>query len=539
MLNKGRAFSHDERRLLGLRGLLPAGVLTLGEQAALEMERLAAKSDDLERYIGLASLQDRNETLFHRLLIDHPDELLPIVYTPTVGRACQEYSRTMRRPRGIWITPDDVDAVSEVLRNAGRNEVRLVVATDNERILGLGDLGAGGMGIPIGKLALYCAGAGIPPQMTLPVSLDVGTDNPSLLGDSSYLGWRHPRLRGQAYLRVVDAFVDGLQDAFPDAVLQWEDLKQHTAIEVLERFRRRLPSFNDDIQGTAGVAVAGVLAALRVTGEPLSRQRVVVLGAGAAGTGIARLLGLAMRRAGVAAEDLRRAIVLLDSHGLLYEGRTPLHRDQREFAQRPEDMAELGFGAFGSARFDFEAVVSRVRPTVLIGTSGAPGSFTEGAIREMARQTPIPVILPLSNPTSQAEATPDDLVDWTHGRALIATGSPFPPVVRGGQQWTIGQANNVFVFPGVGLGLLASGAREATEEMFLAAADTLAEAVSLDRLTTGALYPALSELRSISRSIAIAVARLGWPSSPALVGHPESAVDDLIWYPDYKPYQPA
>lgn len=536
LLNKGRAFSQAERTMFGLKGLLPAGVLSIQEQCALELDRLARKHDDLERYIELAGVQDRNETLFHRLLVDHPDELLPIVYTPTVGQACQEYSSTMRRPRGVWITPEDVGRIPEILRNAGRADVRLVVATDNERILGLGDLGAGGMGIAIGKLALYSACAGVHPSVTLPVSLDVGTDNEALLSDPHYLGWRHRRLRGEDYLSVLDAFVASLAAVHPQAILQWEDLKQHTAIEVLARYRSRIPSFNDDIQGTAAVTLAGILAALRVTGQPLAEQRCVLLGAGAAGTGIARLLRLALQEEGLADAEIRRQVVLMDSQGVLFEGRRPLHPDQEDLALRHEDLDRLGLPVGGLR--NLHALVRHVRPTVLVGTSGSPGSFTQEAIAEMARHTPRPLILPLSNPTAHAEATPDQILSWTAGQALVATGSPFPPTGWGDRNVTVGQANNVFIFPGVGLGLMASEACEATDAMFLAAARTLSQSVAPERLAAGALYPPLRELRCVARAIALRVASLTNPRPVAWEEDRAAAVDALIWYPEYPDYCP-
>lgn len=535
LLNKGRAFTADERSSLGLLGLVPASILTIEEQEALELERLARKHDDLERYIELANLQDRNETLFHRLLVDHPDQLLPIVYTPTVGQACQEYGQTMRRPRGVWITPEHLGRVPEILRNSGRSDVRLVVATDNERILGLGDLGAGGIGIAIGKLALYSAMAGVAPELCLPVSLDVGTDNPALLDDPLYLGWRHPRLRGEAYFTVLEAFLHGLATVFPKAVLQWEDLKQHTAIEVLRRFRDRVPSFNDDIQGTAAVTVAGILAALRVTGGTLVDQRALLVGAGAAGTGIARLLGLALRQEGLTESESRRGVVFVDSQGLLFEGRRPLHEDQRDLAVSRERLRDLGIPLDGLR--DLEAVIRHFRPTILVGTTGAPGSFTHEAVVEMARHVPRPIILPLSNPTSLAEATPAQILDWTDGRALVATGSPFDPVNRDARRHVIGQANNVFVFPGIGLGLIASEARKCTDLMFLEAARTLAAAVSPKRLETGALYPPLTDLRTVSRAIAVRVATMAQGQPLAPVKDPEGAVESMVWYPEYDQYE--
>ncbi|HEY8471649.1 MAG TPA: NAD-dependent malic enzyme [Natronosporangium sp.] len=532
--NKDAAFTEAEREALGLRGLLPWRTATIEQQVALELARLRRKPDNLEKYIGLAALQDRNETLFHRLLLDHLEELAPIVYTPTVGEACQRFSHIVRRPRGLWITPDDVGRIPQLLRNTGQAEVRLIVATDNERILGLGDLGAGGIGIPIGKLALYAVGAGIQPGTTLPVSLDCGTDNEELLADPYYLGYPKRRLRGAAYDAFIEAFVEAVRQVWPGVLLQWEDFKQHNAIRVLHRYRKRIASFNDDIQGTAAVAVAGILAALRARREPMSAQRLVLVGAGAAGTGIAGLVDAVMRQEGAAAADRRRALVMLDSGGLIYEGRDRVDEDKRRFALSPTELAGYGFEP-GEHR-DLASVIRRVRPTILIGTSGQPGVFTESAIRAMAAHTPVPIVLPLSNPTANAEATPAEVLAWSDGRALVATGSPFPPVESGGRTRLVGQANNVFIFPGVGLGVIASGATEVTDEMFLVAAETLAGLVPANRLADGALYPRLADLRRVSRAIAIAVATEAVRSGVAKLGpDPDlpSIIDGLMWTPDY------
>ena len=537
LLNKGTAFSDEERDLFGLRGLLPSRVRTLEEQAALALTQVRRKDDDLERYIGLAALQDRNETLFYRVLQDSLEELMPIVYTPVVGRACQEFSHILRRPRGLWITPDDVDRIPAILRNVTREDVRLIVVTDNERILGLGDQGCGGMGIPVGKLALYTAGAGIHPGLTLPISLNVGTDRQALLDDPLYLGYRRPRLRGAAYDALVEAFVAAVAEVFPRALLQWEDFKQHNAIRLLDRYRHRLPSFNDDIQGTAGVVVAGILAGVRLLGERLSAQRLVFLGAGAAGTGIAHLVREAMRREGASAADVAAAVVTLDSRGLIYEGRVPLDDDKRESALGPDEMRRYGFEHGQS--YGLEAVIDRVQPTILVGTAGTPGAFTEGAIRAMARHARRPLVFPLSNPTASSEAIPADVITWTEGRAVVATGSPFGPVTYGGRTQVIGQANNVFIFPGVGLGAILGGATEITDELFLIAATTLAEMVPAERLETGALYPSVSALRQVSRAIAVRVVaslrKVGPEAHDAIVAE----VDAAMWTPSYVAYRPA
>ncbi len=534
LLNKDAAFTERERDELGLRGLLPWRVATIEEQVALELEHLRRKADDIEKYIGLTALEDRNETLFYRLLLDHLEELAPIVYTPTVGEACRRFSHVLRRSRGVWITPDDVGRIPELLRNSRKPGVRLIVATDNERILGLGDQGAGGMGIPVGKLALYTAGAGIAPHLTLPVSLDCGTDNDDLLTDPLYLGYPKPRLRGAEYDAFIDAFVHAIREVYPHAVLQWEDFKQHNAIRLLDRYRTALPSFNDDIQGTAAVVVAGILAALRRGGEMVAGQRLVFLGAGAAGLGIARLLSQVMRRSGIAEDDIRAAIAMVDSRGLIFDGREDVDEDKRPFALPRAALARYGFPP--ASRHDFHAVIRQVAPTILIGTSSTPGAFDEDAITQMAAQARSPIIFPLSNPTSKAEATPADVLRWTGGRALVATGSPFGPVDVAGTARQIGQANNVFIFPGVGLGAVVARAREITDSMFLAAADTLAGLVPPDRLAAGALYPPVADLRRVSRAIAIAVAE---QARECGVAHPEApkdvaaAVAAAMWTPSY------
>ena len=542
LYNKDAAFTDEERDWFGLHGLLPTTVLTLEEQARVEQEHLRRKTDELEKYIGLAALQDRNETLFYRVLVENLEEFLPIVYTPTVGRACQEYSHIFRRPRGLWITPDDRERIPELLRNAAQVDVRLIVVTDNERILGLGDQGAGGMGIPIGKLALYMGGAGIYPAYTLPISLDVGTDRKELLADPLYLGWRRPRLRGPDYQAFVDAFVAGVKAVFPRALLQWEDLKQHNAFRQLDRFRDVLPSFNDDIQGTASVLLAGICAGLRHLGARLEDQRIVFLGAGAAAIGISRLVRAAMTEAGMPPEAIRRGLVLLDTHGLLVASRTDLEDDKREFALEAEDLSAYGLHE-GAGLLE---VVRRVKPTILIGTTGTPGAFTRPVIREMAAHVERPMVFPLSNPTSRTEAVPADVFAWSQNRALVATGSPFPPVDCGGRQRVVGQANNAFVFPGIGLGAIVAGVQQVSDDLFLVAARTLADMVPDERLAACSLYPPISQLREVSRAIAIACVKAAGmvdghpiPEGEAGAAAAEKAVDDATWWPAYPPYEPA
>ncbi len=539
LLTKDLAFSQRERDLFHLRGLLPDRVLTIEEQVDLELEHLRRKDDPLERYIGMAALQDRNATLFYRLLAEHLAEFLPIVYTPTVGRACEEFSHIIRRTRGTWITPADRDRIPQLLREGPYDDVRLIVVTDNERILGLGDQGAGGMAIPIGKLALYTAASGIHPALTLPVSLDVGTDNPALLADPLYVGHHAPRLRGAEYDDLLEAFVLGVAEVWPDCIIQWEDFKQQNALRILDRYRHRVPSFNDDIQGTAAVVVGGVLAAIRGLGTTLAETRVVLAGSGAAGIGIARLLRLAMLEEGVSDADARRALVLVDSHGQIHDRREDLDETKRELALPSGAYADYGFTTEFPTLLE---TIERVKPTVLIGTTAKGGTFTEEVIRAAAAGTARPVVLPLSNPTSKVEATPVDVLHWSEGRAIVATGSPFAPVEVDGRSVHIGQANNVFIFPGLGLGAIAAEARIISDRMFLLAAQTLASLVTDDRLATGGIYPHVDDLRSVTRAIAIAVAREAIDSELALVRPDtdvEALVDGAMWWPEYVEYEPA
>jgi malic enzyme len=537
-LNKGTAFPENERRELQLEGLLPPCVATMEVQARRTYERISAKPDPLDRYLDLVSLQDRNETLFYRVLLNHLEEFLPVIYTPTVGLACQRYSHLYRRPHGVWICPEHRGRIEKVLANVGTHDIRLIVATDNERILGLGDLGAGGMGIPVGKLSLYTAGAGIHPQHTLPVSLDVGTDNQELLADELYLGWRHARLRGKLYDEFIEEFVQAVKRTFPLALLQWEDFKQQNALRLLKRYQNRLPSFNDDIQGTAAIGAAALLAGVRATGLPLAKQRVVMLGAGAAGIGISRLIRDTFQRGGISGDALIGKIGVLDSGGFLHQGRTLSDEMKAEFAWPVELVKAAGLSP--DRPIDLLTTIRALKPTVLVGTCGQPGTFTEQIVKAMLEHVDRPVILPLSNPTSKCEAKPCDIIAWTQGNALVATGSPFDPVPWSGRSIRIGQANNVLIFPGVGLGALVAEASRVSDAMFGVAAETLASQVTDEELSAGALFPRLRELRHITHAVACAVVKqareegVGRPISDEEISE---AVRKHMWTPEYPAFE--
>lgn len=531
LLNKGSAFPEDERRQFRLLGLLPPHCSTVEEQLARTYENYKRKESDLERYVFLTALQDRNETLFYRLLQEHISEMMPIIYTPTVGEGCRKYSHVFRRPRGLYISYPHRDDIPSILDNAPAEQPEVIVVTDGERILGLGDLGVGGMGIPIGKLSLYSACAGIHPGATLPIMLDVGTDNPELLNDPLYLGWRNPRVRGQEYDNFIEAFVQAVKLKFPQVLLQWEDFSKQNAGRLLERYRDRLCSFNDDIQGTGAVTVAGLLAAMRILGSELKQQRILILGAGSSAVGICDQIMAAMVQAGSTEAEAKQLLWLVDSKGLVHSGRSNLESAKQKYAQPVEKLETSGTS--------FAEVVKNVHPTILIGTSGQRGAFTEEIVREMAKHVARPVIFPLSNPTSRCEATPAELFDWTAGRALVATGSPFAPVDYDGRSIRIGQCNNAFIFPGVGLGVLASGARRVTDKMFSAAARVLSEFSPALSDPNGALFPPLERVREISYRVAMAVAaeavRAGLTTMNA--GSLETAVTNKMWAPQYVPLQ--
>ncbi|MCH8142292.1 MAG: NAD-dependent malic enzyme [Proteobacteria bacterium] len=532
LLNKGTAFTDRERDELGLHGLLPTEQNSQAQQVKRVIAQLNELEKPLNKYVRLSALQDNNEYLYYRVLVDHLEALMPIVYTPTVGLATQNFSQVFRRGRGIWITPNFRGHIEEVLRRAvGDRDVRLIVATDNESILGIGDQGAGGMAISIGKLALYVAGAGIAPWQTLPISLDVGTNNPELLNDEFYLGLREPRLRGPEYDALIDEFVGAVQKVFPGALLQWEDFRKDNALDILDRHRTSVLSFNDDIQGTGAVALAALFSSIRISKIPLQDQRMLIFGAGAAGLGIARQIRAAMGNTG--------KIGVLDSQGLLVDDREIRDAYKKELAWTGEQAREIGL-ADPQAR-SLEAVVDKFQPTALIGSSGQPGAFSQVVVRSMASHVARPLILPFSNPTDRAEATPEDIVRWTEGRALIATGSPFEPVQYKNEVIHIGQGNNVFIFPGLGLGALISGATIITDGMVSAAAYALAEQVTESELKRGLLFPAVSRLREVSKAVAVAVAKAAQTDGVAESSEKEFAdlVDAAMWWPDYPHYTSA
>ncbi len=539
--NKGTAFTRREREELDIAGLVPPAVCRMSQQLERTYENFRAKPTNLEKFVYLSSLQDRNETLFYRLVLEHIEEMMPVVYTPVVGEACQRYSHIYRRGRGIYIAYEDEDHIEKILLNARIPHPSVIVVTDGERILGQGDQGAGGMGIPIGKLCLYTLCAGVSPYSTLPITLDVGTNNPERLNDPLYLGARHPRIRGADYQRFVDAFVAAVKKVFPRVVLQWEDFLKENALLQLSRFRDELCTFNDDIQGTAGVVLAGLYGALRITGRRMRDQRVVFAGAGASAQGISELLVAAMMEDGASHEEAVRNIWTTDSRGLVSWARPSLESYKAGYARAKEEVA--GYACRDRANVTLLETVENAKATMLIGVSATPGVFDEPVVRAMARINSRPIVFPLSNPTSKTEVVPEDALRWSEGRAIVATGSPFEPVTIDGRRYRIGQCNNSFVFPGVGLGLTVSGARRVSNGMFLEAAKALAAQVTPEDLAECAVYPRLARIRDCSFAVACATIRRAVDEGHAdaeILEHLEKTVERAMWYPEYLPirYEP-
>jgi malate dehydrogenase (oxaloacetate-decarboxylating)(NADP+) len=520
--NKGTAFTDAERDKLGLRGLLPPRSCSAAEQELRVIGNLHNKATDLERYLFLVSLQDRNETLFYRVVINHIEEIMPLIYTPTVGKACQQFSHIYRRPRGLYISLNERGRVREILKNWPHDDVRVIVVTDGERILGLGDLGAAGMGIPIGKLSLYTACAGIHPTACLPITLDVGTNNEAFLNDPLYLGLERRRERGAAYDELVAEFISAAQEVFPRALVQLEDFGNSNAFRLLQQYRDQLCLFDDDIQGTGAVALSGLLTALRISGGELREQRVLFFGAGQAGIGIGNTIIAAMIEAGLSPEEARGNCWLFDSQGLVTTGRDSLQAQKQPYAHEHAPME------------DFAAAVKALQPTAIIGCAGQPGVFTQEVVESMAQLHNRPIVFALSNPTAKAECTAEQAYTWSEGRAIFASGSPFDPVQLGNKTYVPGQGNNAYIFPGVGLGAVVSGTRRVTDDMFLAAARVLAQQVSDEDLALGRVYPSLSRIREVSALIATEVATIAYREGLASGEPPE----DLLAHIREQMFQP-
>ncbi|MCL4805595.1 MAG: NAD-dependent malic enzyme [Anaerolineae bacterium] len=532
LYNRGTGFTLAEREAFNLDGLLPPRVLSMEHHAARILQNFHKKPTDLEKYVYLIDLHDRNQTLFYRILIDNLEEMMPIVYTPTVGQACQQYGHIFRRPRGLYISARDRGQIAERLKNWPIDDIRVIVVTDGERILGLGDLGANGMGIPIGKLSLYTGCAGIPPAMTLPITLDIGTENKDFLDDPLYIGLPQRRLRGAEYDAFIEEFMQAVTERFPNVLVQFEDFGNQNAFTLLERYRNRYRVFNDDIQGTASVTLAGLLAALRLitlesgATRKLTEQRLLFLGAGEAGVGIADLVVSEMVKQGLAAEEARQRCWFVDSHGLVVKSRTDLAAHKLPYAHDHEPVADL------------ITAVDELRPTILIGVSGQPRTFTRAIIEKMARFNERPIIFALSNPTSKSECTAEEAYSFTGGRAIFASGSPFPSYKLYGKTYHPGQGNNSYIFPGVGLGVVVSGARHVTNEMFEAAARSLADQVTEADMAAGRIYPVLSRIRDVSVAIATAVAEIAWREGLATAPQPDDIgqyVREFMYDPQYTP----
>ncbi len=526
ILNKGTCFTEAERDKLGLRGLLPPRINTPDEQAQRAYNNFCSKSSDIEKFIFMAGLQERNETLYFRLVMDHIIEMMPIIYTPTVGQACQEYGQIFRHPRGLFITATDKGKFADILRNWPHKDVRVIVVTDGERILGLGDLGADGMGIPVGKLNLYTACSGVHPEFCLPITLDFGTNNGALLSDPLYIGVQKERIRGQEYDDLIEEFVQAVQEVYPNCLLQWEDFANINAFRLLQNYRDRICTFDDDIQGTGSVALSGLYSAMRMTGGKLTNQKILFLGAGEAGIGIADIICSAMVDEGLTREEARARCWFVDSKGLVVKGRSgKLAEHKVNYAHEHPEVPDL------------KSAVEDLQPTALFGCSGMPQTFTREIVEMMGRFNERPIVFALSNPTSKAECTAEQAYRWTGGRAIFASGSPFDPVEIEGKKLCPGQGNNAYIFPGVGLGVIATEASRVTDEMFFAAAKELAQLVSEDDLKHGCCYPPLTSIREVSVNIAMAVAEMAYDRGLARAPRPDDLkahILSMMYQPEYK-----
>ena len=537
LLNKGSAFTEEERANFNLHGLLPEAVETIEEQAERAWRQYQEFKHDIEKHVYLRNIQDTNETLFYRLLDGHLSEMMPIIYTPTVGEACEHFSDIYRRARGLFISYPNRAHIDDMLQNATKQNVKVIVVTDGERILGLGDQGIGGMGIPIGKLSLYTACGGISPAYTLPVVLDVGTNNPQRLNDPLYMGWRHPRITDDEYYEFVDEFIQAVKRRWPNVLLQFEDFAQKNAMPLLNRYRDEICSFNDDIQGTAAVAIGSLIAASRAAGTQLRDQTVTFLGAGSAGCGIAEQIVAQMKSEGLSEEEARARVFMVDRFGLLTDKLPNLLDFQSKLVQKSELLADWDCNSDAISLLE---VVRNAKPTILIGVSGQPGLFTEEIIREMHKHCARPIVMPLSNPTSRVEARPEDIIRWTDGSALVATGSPFAPVNYQGKIFPIAQCNNSYIFPGIGLGVLASGAKRITDGMLMAASRALADCSPLANNGEGALLPDLSDIQQVSKRIALDVGKAAQLQGAAVVTSADAlqkAIDHNFWQPQYRSYK--
>lgn len=537
LLNKGSAFTQEERSNFNLDGLLPEAIETIEEQADRAYKQFQGFKTDIDKHIYLRNIQDTNETLFYRLIENHMSEMMPVIYTPTVGEACEHFSDIYRRHRGLFISYPNRDNIDDMLQNATKQNVKVIVVTDGERILGLGDQGIGGMGIPIGKLSLYCACGGISPAYTLPVVLDVGTNNQQCLNDPLYMGWRHPRISGDEYYEFVDAFISAVKRRWPNVLLQFEDFAQKNATPLLNRYRDELCCFNDDIQGTAAVTLGSLIAASRAAKSQLKDQRVVFLGAGSAGCGIAEQIIAQMITEGLSESEARGRIFMVDRFGLLTDQMPTLLDFQAKLVQKHDSLSHWQRESEAISLLD---VVRNAKPTVMIGVSGQAGLFTEEIIREMHSHCARPIVMPLSNPTSRVEGRPEDIINWTDGAALVATGSPFAPVIHKDKVYPIAQCNNSYIFPGIGLGVLASKASRVTDGMLMAASRALADCSPLAKNGEGALLPAVDDIQEVSRYIALKVAKMAQLESVAVLTSDEAllhALNDNFWNPEYRRYK--